>query len=190
MGSAEEATLSQGHLAHAVTVHGFGQAKIDDLHRDAAVILVMEHDVGGLDVAVDQFLFVSRHQGAGHLESDVEGHAQGQRSVTAEAGIDGFAIDELHGVEIGVVLVAEVEHGGDVGMAQPGGGAGFPEETLAYHLAVEEGGVDHFQHHVEAQVGVEGLVSDPHRSAAEFMKRAVRLAQNFVMLKFFRLGHC
>jgi hypothetical protein len=39
--------------------------------------------------------------------------------------LDGFAVDELHDVETVVLIGAQVEHRGDVGVTQGRGGPGF-----------------------------------------------------------------
>ena len=72
-----------------------------------------------------QLLFGGGRQRAGHLKGEPERLGRWEGAVAADVGLDGFAADELHDVEPVVLIGAEVEHRGDVGVAQGRGGPGF-----------------------------------------------------------------
>ena len=74
---------------------GGGEAKVGDANAAAAV----EHDVGGLEVAMDDAVFVSGGEAGAELTGDVESFVGGDAADAAEEGGEIFAIDEFHGEE-------------------------------------------------------------------------------------------
>ena len=64
-------------------------------------------------------------------------------------------------------MPSEMEDRGDVAMAELGRAAGFAEEALLSGGVIEITGADHLQRNVAAEIGVERLVSNAHRPAAE-----------------------
>ena len=100
-----------------------------------------------------------------------------------DQSFEGFAVDELHGVEPIFASDPEVKNAGDIVMAEFGGGASFADEALAGDFAVEVGGVDDLEGDDDLEAGIEGFVGDAHGTAAEFMGVAVGLLENLVVVE-------
>ena len=71
-----------------------GQPEVQDLH----VPIRGHHDVGGLEVPVDDALLVSRSQGIGYGGADLEHLRQGQ-AARGEDLLEVPALDQFHGQE-------------------------------------------------------------------------------------------
>ena len=85
--------ISFEYLAFATAE--FGETKVEHFH-DA---VVTQHDVVGLDIAMNDADGVSRGKGAGDLDADVEGVAGGE-SGSSDATAECVAVDELGGDEL------------------------------------------------------------------------------------------
>ena len=105
-------------------------------------MLAGQHQVGRLDVAMNQAHAVSGHQRAGHLQRQLESIGGGQRPAARDELLEGLTLDALHRVEILFhALVAEVKNGGDVGMSQLRRGARLAQESLPGGIVCEVGGL-------------------------------------------------
>ncbi len=102
----------------------FGQSEVEELGSAAG-----EHDVAGLEVAVDDSLAMRGVESAGDLDGDAEGFFDGQRSF-AEACFEGFSFEMLHDEEVDGVFAADVVEGADVRVIEAGDGSGFALEAL------------------------------------------------------------
>ena len=78
-----------------------------------------------------------------------------------------MAGDELHGVVVTPLGHADAEHGNDVGVVQPGGGAGLPTEALQPLGIDQRFSGQQFQGDVAAERFLDGLVDDAHAALAE-----------------------
>ena len=147
-----------------------------------------EHQVGRLEVAVDEFLLPGGDEGAGDFRGNGQHHADGQRSAPADGGFERFALDEFHRVErLPIRRFAEMENAGDIRVPQPGSGAGFAQETLPDRgIAGEPLGLDDLERDVAVQAGVERLVGDPHGSASEFPHGTIFAREHGVMFQLQR----
>ena len=139
---------------------------------------------------MNQLLFGSDRQRASHLERDVQCLDRFQRPFALHASLEGFPVDELHDIKIIFLIGAEIEDGGDVGVSESGGRAGFAQETLTRRVAFEIGGIDNLQRNGEAQVGVVSLVGNPHRSPTQLPKAAILPPEYFVLLIALGGRHC
>ena len=165
-----------------------GEAEVDDLYHQL-LVLVDEHEIGGLDVAMDELVFLRGIEGARDLDGDAQGEDGGQFAAAPDEGLDGLPLDEFHRIKISVALDAEMEDGADVAMPKLRGGPGLADEALAGDVAVDGAGVDDLQRDGAAEIGIEGLVGNAHGAAAELKERAILAAQHLVMIKNRRLGH-
>ena len=113
-----------------VAAQQLGQAEVGDLHAALAV----QQDVLRLDVAVDDALLVGVLQGVADLRHDPQRLLRLQVAVAQQLPqVD--AVHVLHDEVVEAAGLAEIVDGDDVGMAEPGQGAGLAVEALG------EGGV-------------------------------------------------
>src|SRR4029077_14424838 len=67
-----------------------------------------------------------------------------------------------NGVEIIIVLRAEMKNGGNIRMAKASRGAGFADKSEASRLVVEVARVDNLECHWAAKIRIEGSVGHAH----------------------------
>ena len=112
-----------GGRAHRAVV-ALGEAEIEHLHS----AVLGHHDVGGLEVAVDDALLVGRRQGFGHRDGELEdllgGHADGGDQL-----VQGLALDQFHDQEVGAGFFFDRVDRDDVGMIELGEDLRFPSEA-------------------------------------------------------------
>ena len=103
------------HFVAADVVGDSRQAKIGDHDLAAAV----EHDVGRLQVAMQNALGVGRGQSGAKLARDVERFVRRQPADAPQQRSQVFAIDVLHGEKCLAVDFADVVHAANIGMGNP-----------------------------------------------------------------------
>jgi hypothetical protein len=102
-----------------------GDAEVENLHPVAGG----EHDVLGLDVAVDDAFFVSGLQAFATLRGDGEKFFGGNG--LREAMAQGLALDVLHHEPEFAGVLDHVVDRADVGVVEGGGALGFLEQAFA-----------------------------------------------------------
>ncbi|MEZ4300478.1 MAG: hypothetical protein R3B70_36370 [Polyangiaceae bacterium] len=175
-GSEDGACGGEGGAAFAE--HGradLGDAEVDDLDGVALGERVVDDDVFGLEIAVDDALFVGAGEGGGDLAEDGDGALGREPSGgDVEHGAEGDAVDVLHHeVEIAVGGAAEVAGLGDVGVAEVGGGDGLALEAGDDLLARALAGGEELEGDLLAQGLVHRLVDGAHAALAELADNAV-----------------
>ena len=136
-----------------------------------------------------QSLFGCSRQRTSYLERDVQRLDRFQASFALHTSLDGLAVNELHDVEIVVLIGAEIEDRGNVRVPECRGRPGFAQESLSGGIVLEVGGIDHLQGDRAPQVGIEGLVGNPHRSATQLPKATVLSPKHLVLLITLGLRH-
>ena len=127
------------------------KAEVEDLRAT----VVGHHDVGGLQVAMDDPLVVRRGEGLGERAGDLEDALDGEPALRDEP-IERRAVDKLHGEEVNAVSFLDREHGDDAGVVKGGESLRLTPETLQpLGIRGHLGGQD-LQGHVapELRVGV------------------------------------
>jgi len=166
---------------------GGGEAKVGD--ADAAATI--EHDVGGLEVAMDDAVFVSGGEAGAELTGDVESFVGGDAADAAEEGGEVFAIDEFHGEEgmgsggggglkgqSGGGNFAQVEDAADIGVRNLAGEADFASEAgERVGIAGERGGKK-FKSDGLAEFEIFGAVDFAHAALAEWRDNAVAIGES------------
>ena len=117
---------------------GFGElvpARRADGARDAEIgdngVATREHDVFGLDIAMDDVVAVRVCQRFRHFPRDEQRVLDRQLRLSLQPVAEGFAFYERHDVVEGARGVAGVIDGQDVGVLQPGGQLDLAQEALA-----------------------------------------------------------
>ena len=138
----------------------------------------MDHQVGGLYIAVHDTLFVGVIQSPQRLDSIGAGFLEGQAPLLAHDPCQGWAIDELHGhVVLGSHLeklpnlrdIRVIDYSGVIGNLGP--------QTLKRHLAVQlyVNRVIHRPHSAFTQAMVDLVVLDDRVHSAEIRISRVAL---------------
>jgi len=147
--------------AHAL-IGELGEAEVEDLDLSLGV----DHDVRGLQVAMDDaFLVGGGHrfgQRYGDLEELLETQAAGWHDV-----VEPPPFHQLHGEEVEAIGLFHRVDGDDVGMIEGGDGLGLALESLQALLAGGEIRREDFQSNVPPQCGVFGPVDLTHPALAE-----------------------
>ncbi len=114
-----------GGLLDGAELQNLGGAEVRDLDG----IVGGEHQVRGLDVAVDDVAFMRELQRAAGLIHDAQRARQRKGVAVIEQRLQPLSLDQLHGDVVEAVFLARVENHHDVGMRQQASGAGFGLET-------------------------------------------------------------
>ena len=88
-------------------------------------------------------------------------------------GVEPLALDELHGVEADIPVLAHLVDRHDVGVVQPGRGAGLAAEPLLDHPVAGHLPRQDLQRHAAAQRDLLGLVHDAHAAPADLAEDPV-----------------
>ena len=126
-------------------------AEVHDLHR----AVVVQEDVGGLDVAVHDAGLVSVCQPRQHLHQDVDLLLHAHRRHLPHRLLEVVALEQLHRhVRRAIGVVTEVEDVHHVRVLHPRDGLRLAVETLLQLLIVGDRG----DHHLERDLALEHLV--------------------------------
>ena len=166
-----EGEAGLGHAGAAGLLHGEGDAEVGD-----EGLALVQQDVLGLDVAVDDALAVGVVEGAGDFGGEADGVGDGEHAFAREAGAQRLAGDERHDVVEQAVGVAAVEQREDVRMLQARGGADLAEEAFAAEGGAEVG-MEDLDGDVALVLEVVGEVDGGHAALAEFALEAVAVRQ-------------
>src|SRR5579862_312892 len=157
-----------GGLLNGAELQNFGGAEVGDFYR----VIGSEHQVGGLDVAMNDVAVVGELQGAAGLFHDAENAGEREELTGIEEALKAFAFDEFHGDEEDAVFFASVENDHDVGMGEEAGGARFGLETGEEFGSAESGArfgeLESFYGDGTADDWIVGAINDAHGAAAEF----------------------
>ena len=152
--------------------------EVEHLDEVRLVVPVHQHDVGRLQIAVDDLGRVRRLQRARDLRRHQESPLDRQRPVLEDQILEVDAVEELHDeVERAVGRGPRIGHVDDVRVADLRGGARLAPEPLDQIGAVVKAGVQHLDRHPAADVDVLRLVDPPHGPLAAEAADVVAPAQ-------------
>jgi len=149
-----------------------GEAEVENLdltqaHAGAAfAATAFQPDVGGLDVAVDQILFMGGRQSLCDLTADPRHFGNRQFALALQAIVERFAFEKLDGQKRDAAVLADLEDVDDVFVLELGGGAGLAHEAVLGRGVAS----DLRQHRLEGDLALESRVlrqkDDAHAAAA------------------------
>jgi hypothetical protein len=158
-GASDDAALCQAGVLHRA-----GQAEVSDLDAPAAL---GQQDVGRLDVAVDQPLFVGGVQTGGDLQADAQHLPDRRRPVPFEMAFERGTVDELHDQVRHGPGVLDGVNADNVVVADRGGDPGLADEALVGRVAVGQVRGQHLDGDDTLQPLVERLEDDAHAALAD-----------------------
>jgi hypothetical protein len=165
------ALASAGGTDNAVDIvesEQLGDAEIQHLHQAARG----HHQVGALDVAVDDAAPVRLVQSLGDLQRHLDGHVAGTPALRQASGQQ-LALHQFHDDEGRALVLADVVHRGDVGRGQRGSGAGLVEQAGAGRSVVLDGAREELERDPAAEPCVLGGEDVAHRARTQALGDAV-----------------
>ncbi len=157
-----------------VAVDAAADAEIGNANLTPAV----KHDVGGLEIAVEDALVMGGGEAGAQLAGDLDRLVARQAADAAEQGGEVFTVDEFHGDKLLALHLADVEDPADVGMGDLARKADLVVKTLKPGGIVFEGFGQEFQGDGLVEREVVGAVDLAHSPRAEEADNAVALGDH------------
>jgi hypothetical protein len=148
------------------------QAEVDQLDP----VAVVEEEVRGLHIPMDQTDLLGRSQAPGGLDRDVDGDGDGERAAPAHPILGRPALHVLHGEERWLTPLTGVDRVDlcDVGVAHRGDGPGLTEEEAVVGLVPLVAGVDALDRDPAVELWIMGPVDDAHSPLPDLLLEAER----------------
>ena len=150
-----------------------GQAQVQQLHLAVAA----EHQVGRLDVAMHQLMFVGVLKPQCRLADDLARRADAKRTagrhVHADELLQVDAVDELHHQEMDAAGLARVVGPHDVRMIQSSDRLHLAAEAADRLGIIQVAMGKDFQGDRLVEIDLPGLVDDAHAAVAQFLQQFV-----------------
>ena len=146
-----------------------GDAEVGDL----GAVLLVEEDVLGFDVAVDDAAGAGLFQGAPNLAGNAEGALWLHRALSHRVG-ERLALDKLHDEEVLAVLHPEVLQSDGVGRMEEGDDVRLAFKALEVaRVAGGQLGAEELDSDAGVVAAVDAFHDDAHAAAAELAEQAV-----------------
>jgi hypothetical protein len=170
-------------LAH----HQLGQAEVEDFHLAHR----RQHEVVGLDVAVDHAALEGMLEAQGRLADVVTGVRHRQWALPLEHVGQAQPRHELHDEHVQVARLLRVVGGDDIRVGQLGRGLDLAAEALQGVGVGEYGPVDHLDGNLPVHRSLLRLVDDAHAALAQLAQEAVaRVVRELLRHPLRRGGGC
>ncbi len=160
-----------GHAGAAGARHCQGDAEIGDQG-----LLVVEQDVLGLDIPVDDAVAMRVIQRRADFGGDAHGIRDGELLLSRQAIAERLALDERHDVVRRAVDLAGIDQPQDVGVLQVGDGLDLTQEPLGADDG-RELGAQHLDGDLAVVLEVVGEVDGGHAALAELALDRVAVGQ-------------
>jgi hypothetical protein len=148
---------------------GAGQAEIGSFHT----LTMLQKDVPGFDIAVDQSLSVSGGESGRGLLTDADNILDFQRFTLVKPVLERTTGDELHHQVRRLCCLVDGVDGDDVLVDHSGGGPRFAQETSAGRGIVRQVRRENFDRYEAMQGRIECLEHNPHTAAADDFEHIV-----------------
>ena len=145
-------------------LHDLCETEVDDL----GVAVVGDHDVGRLQIAVDDALLVCAREPFGDLGRERE-RARLRQRAAAERLAQLLAANQLHRDERHTVGLADLVDDRDVRMLEHGCRTSLLQQAVAAHRVVHEIVGKDLQRDFAAELHVDGAIDDAHAAAANLV---------------------
>ena len=150
-----------GGAADGSEIHQLGQAEIENL----GLSVLGEHDVGGLQIAVDDAGPVRLAERRGNLLREPDGLQHREAAGRYSFG-EGLALYILHGDEVVAALFRVVVDGDDVGVVEAGCRLRLADEAQAALLIGRHVRGEEFEREFPSEAGIERFVHGAHAAFA------------------------
>ena len=137
-----------------------------------------DHDVLGLEVAVDEPRLVDRIEPGEELRGDLARLLELERPALAEQVGQGGALEVLHGDQLEVLLGRQIEDPANVRRDHLPGRADFLAHQLRGLVVRQQLRAQGLERHLDAQLEVESAPHLAHATAAEQPQKAVTVSQD------------
>src|ERR1700758_5504622 len=122
-------------------------------------------------------------QTGGNLRRDFERQLYFKPARAFDEILKSFALHELHRIEITVAASTQMEHRGNIWVADTRRCAGFSHKAKPSRFITEVALADDFQCHGTTQIDVERFVSDPHGASTQLDRFPVFTPGQLVVIK-------
>ena len=140
-------------------------AEIEDLELAS----LGDHQVMGLDISVNDIVFVGASQAVGNLARVI--HDKGKRAtLPRNETVKGLPVQPLHGDEVERLLVRDIVHRDDVGMIKGGSQLCFFKEISVSFPRVQVQGTKNLERDKPVQAAVAHLVDRAHASFTQLLQ--------------------
>ncbi len=146
-----------------LTLQDSCQAEVGHLH----LARLGDHDVLGLDVAVDDLLIGGLCQGRGSLAQHEQGQFQIERAIASQVLLQIHALDVLLRDEVYPVDAGHVVDLNDVGMDQRGRRLGLTTKSLHARWIRRQFTLENLQRHLASQRELLGQIDLGHGATAK-----------------------
>ena len=158
------------HLAVGVRLVGDRGSSGETEVEHARPAIIADHDVGGLEIAVDDAGIVCGREAAARADEHL--HDIGHRSFAdVEPLLDVVTFDELHRDVDPIIEHAGVIHGDHIGMREPRERLGLSQQPGARFgvLALAVANADELERDAAVELRVVRFVYDPHAAHSELV---------------------
>ncbi len=162
----------------------YRQAKV----RNTGVTAAINHNVGGLQVTVNDLAGMSGGQSGAKFVGNLQGFLRGQTSDSIQQRGQVFTVHILHGQVRVAVDFADVVHPAHIGMGDLAGDADLCAEALDSAGILGKRRGQKFQSDRLTELEIVGAVHHAHAAASQNAKNAVAVHENYAGRKIQGVG--